>query len=125
MLFRSRDVLSEVGAAERPYLIVLNKTDLIDDALRSHLADEYPHSVFISTKTKEGFDRVVVEMEALLEGEEHSYRIPSSRSDLVAFAHREGSVFSVEYIEDSVLLKVRSTGRLLAALSPFLEESGE
>lgn len=121
-LSTTREVLTEVGASERPYLIVLNKVDMIDEPLRARLAEEYPFAVFISTKTKEGFERVVFEMEALLEGEDHSYKIPSSRSDLVAFAHREGSVFSVDYVEDSVLLRVRSSGRLLAALAPFIED---
>lgn len=124
-LSTTREVLSEVGAAERPYLIVLNKVDKIDDNLRSRLISEYPYAVLISTKTKEGFEQVVVEIEALLEGEDHCYRIPSARSDLVAFAHREGSVFSVDYVEDSVLLKVRSSGRLLASLSPFIEDAGD
>jgi GTP-binding protein HflX len=115
----TREVLAEVGAEPRPSLLVLNKTDRLDEFSRARLASEYPDAVFISAKTREGFDAFISRMEALLSGDEKLYRLPAARTDLVAFAHREGSVIGISYDEDAVILRARTNGRLAAALSEY------
>jgi len=56
MLAAVDDVLAEVGAAERPRLLALNKVDLLDGERRRELRFRYPRAVQISGETREGLD---------------------------------------------------------------------
>jgi GTP-binding protein HflX len=48
------DVLAQIGAAERPRLLVLNKIDTIDDERRRELRFRFPRAVQVSAATGEG-----------------------------------------------------------------------
>ncbi|GAC1319213.1 MAG: GTPase HflX [Thermoleophilaceae bacterium] len=50
------DVLAEIGAAERPRLLVLNKVDLLDGDLRRQLSFRHPHAIQVSAAEAEGLD---------------------------------------------------------------------
>ena len=50
------DVLSEIGAAHVPRLLVLNKVDLLDADLRHSLRFRHPDAVEVSALTGEGLD---------------------------------------------------------------------
>ncbi len=118
----TKEVLSEVGAADRPVLTVLNKIDRLDEVSRQTLRALYPDAVSISAKTREGFQSLISRIDSLLGGDEGVYLLPHARQDLVAFAHREGSVSSIEYGDEFIRMHARSSGRLSAALAPFAEK---
>lgn len=118
----TKEVLSEVGAADRPVLTVLNKIDRLDEMSRQNLCALYPDAVSISAKTREGFQSLISRIDSLLGGDEGVYLLPHARQDLVAFAHREGSVSSIEYGDEFIRMQARSSGRLSAALAPFAEK---
>jgi len=115
----TRTVLSEVGAADQPELLVLNKLDRVGEFDRARLAADYPEAVMISARDQSGFVELATRLEALISGDAHVYHLPSARSDLLAFAHREGSVLSVEYEGEVMILRARTSGRLAAALAEF------
>jgi GTPase len=58
MLAAVEEVLAEVGAAERPRLLVLNKVDLLDHDRRRELEFRYPRAVQVSGETGEGLDQL-------------------------------------------------------------------
>jgi len=58
------EVLAEIGAAERPRLLALNKVDLLDDARRRELSFRHPRAVQISATTGEGLDGLAEAIEA-------------------------------------------------------------
>jgi GTP-binding protein HflX len=58
MLEAVDDVLTEIGAAERPRLLALNKVDLIDEERRRVLSFRFPRAVQISGETGEGLDEL-------------------------------------------------------------------
>jgi GTP-binding protein HflX len=58
------EVLAEIGAAERPRLLALNKTDLLDDARRRELSFRYPRAVQISAATGDGLHDLAEAIEA-------------------------------------------------------------
>ena len=64
MLDAVDDVLVEVGAAEKPRLLVLNKVDRLDDERRRELSYRHPQAVQVSAETGEGLDRLGEEIEA-------------------------------------------------------------
>jgi len=50
------EVLEEIGAGERPRLLVLNKADAIDDDRREELRFHHPDGILVSALTGEGLD---------------------------------------------------------------------
>ena len=115
----TRSVLTEVGAASRPFLVVLNKIDLCDEFTLARLSVEYPDAVRISAASGVGLEEFANRVDALLAGNVRRYRLPAARSDLVARIHREGSVLGIEYEDEFILVSARTDGRLAAALEEF------
>ena len=64
MLAAVDDVLAEIGAAERPRLLALNKVDLLDDERRRQLSFRFPRAVQVSGETGEGLDALREAIEA-------------------------------------------------------------
>ncbi len=58
------DVLAEVGAGERPRLLVLNKIDVLDADGRRELSFRFPDAVQISAETGEGLEALRETIEA-------------------------------------------------------------
>jgi GTPase len=56
MLRAVESVLDEIGAGERPRLLVLNKADRIDDERREELRFRHPDGILVSALTGEGLD---------------------------------------------------------------------
>src|SRR5438552_3731801 len=52
------DVLTEIGAAELPLELVLNKIDLVDEVGRRRLANRFPGAPQVSASSGEGLDRL-------------------------------------------------------------------
>jgi GTP-binding protein HflX len=57
-------VLAEIGAAERPRLLALNKVDLLDEDRRRELSFRHPRAVQISAATGEGLGSLADAIEA-------------------------------------------------------------
>jgi GTP-binding protein HflX len=58
------EVLAEIGAAERPRLLALNKVDMVDDERRRALRFRYPRAAQVSATTGEGLDDLNETVEA-------------------------------------------------------------
>ncbi|UGS36657.1 GTPase HflX [Capillimicrobium parvum] len=58
MLRAVDDVLEEIGAGERPRLLVLNKADLLDEERRRELGFRHPGAALVSAHTGEGLDEL-------------------------------------------------------------------
>jgi GTP-binding protein HflX len=104
------DTLGELGADERPTLMVFNKIDLLKDrTILQTLAGEYPNSVFISATR--GINILGLKDEALrlLETEflEETFRIPQDQQRLISQLHTEGEVLDRTYEDNDVILKMR------------------
>ncbi|MEJ7714719.1 MAG: GTPase HflX [Thermoleophilaceae bacterium] len=56
MLSAVEDVLEEIGAAEVPVLLALNKADLLDEDRRRELSFRFPKAIQVSAATGEGLD---------------------------------------------------------------------
>jgi GTP-binding protein HflX len=109
-------VLNEIGAASIPELLVFNKADRGDGAVR--LAARQPGAVAVSAVTGEGLDallqalsdrvRVLTQVTELL--------IPFDRGDMLAALHREGQVLVEHAEEGGIRIRARlepgSVGRM-------------
>lgn len=103
------DVLAELGAGDKQTVVVLNKTDLLDDdpdrlhELKTHFGDR---AVFVSVHSGEGLDRLIDQLHDLLVDRitKLQLRIPQARQDLVALLHRQGKILNEEYDGNDVLV---------------------
>jgi GTP-binding protein HflX len=115
-----RRVLGEIGAANLPEVLALNKIDRLSGSERVRLARGHPGSV--SALTGEGIEGLLeaigqtlpyppVEIEAL---------VPWARGDLVAMLYREAEVLRAEAEPEGTRVHARVGLRELAALRPYL-----
>jgi len=116
-----RAVLAEVGAADVPELLVLNKIDMVDDLSRARLARQFPGAPQISAVTGEEVDRLLLDVSARLPHPEVclSALLPFERGDLLDRAYREGEVLEIEHLGEGTRLTVRAPAALAHVLGPF------
>ena len=63
MLRAVEDTLEDIGAGDRPRLLVLNKIDAVDDLRRTELRRRHPEGVAVSALTGEGLDELTEAIE--------------------------------------------------------------
>jgi GTPase len=116
-----RDVLAEIGAAEVPELIVINKSDAADPIVVERLRHREKNCVLISARTGAGLDELRDVLEEALPHRDREVRalVPYSRGDLVARAHEEGEVTRVGHSADGTELEARVPPALAAELEQF------
>jgi GTPase len=116
-----RGVLAEIGAADVPELVVVNKTDVADPLVVARLLRLERGAVAVSARTGAGvaqlreavesrLPRPPVELEAL---------VPYERGELVSRMHRTGEVISVEHEPGGTRVRARVSEGLAAALEPY------
>ena len=102
-----RTVLDEIGAADVPELVVVNKADRAPE-VAAELVSELAGSVAISAAAGTGIDDLLRTLGDRLRLADVivTLRIPHDRGDLVAAAHREGEVIDVRHDDDGAVLRV-------------------
>lgn len=117
------DVLDEIGASSNPRLILLNKIDKGDEkGTLTALRHKFPDAICISAKEQTGFLELKDRIYELIYGEIANYILPSNQSVLINELRKAGCIQSEEWLDDGVHITARATGRLLALISPFIQE---
>jgi GTP-binding protein HflX len=116
-----RTVLADIGAADIPELIAINKIDRATAEALSMLYGKYPDAVFVSARTGEGVDKLRATIESLLPRPEIEIRalIPYERGDLVNRIHQTGEFLSTEHLAAGTLVTARVNPSLAAELAPY------
>ncbi len=100
-------VLTELGAADKPTLTVLNKIDLVEHAETvSELHGAFPNAVSVSLKTGDGMVDLVHAINDMLVDRvgRIELRIPQARADVVHLLHRDGKILSEKYDGNDILI---------------------
>jgi GTP-binding protein HflX len=113
-----REVLTEIGAAKVPELVVINKIDAADPVMLQGLAAQEKRSLCVSARTGEGLDALRAAIEAGLPHNAVQVKlvVPYSRGDLVARVHAEGEVLALSHVEEGTLIEARVPAGLAAQL---------
>jgi GTP-binding protein HflX len=113
-----REVLGEIGAADVPELVVINKADAADPVTLKELSLVARGCVVVSASTGAGLaDLLAAVDEALPQRDtEVSALVPYGRSDLVARAHQEGEILELKHDAEGTRLTARVPPDLAAAL---------
>ncbi len=118
-----REVLSEIGAAEIPELIMINKVDAADPMVVARLKQREPHSVAVSAKTGEGIAAAVAAIEGDLPRPEVEFAalLPYARGDLMDRLHRDGEIDSIEHTADGTRVSGRASEALAGELAAYAD----
>jgi GTP-binding protein HflX len=125
-----RRVLDEIGAANMPEVLALNKVDRVPGSQRARLALRYPGSVAVSALTGEGQEGLLGSIAGAVPTPPVEVRalIPWDRGDLVAMLYRDAEVLSADAEPEGTRVHARVGLRELAAIRAFTAEvprSGE
>lgn len=106
------EVLEELGAGDKPMVVVWNKTDLIPEDVRestlaSLAAKVSCPSIVASVLLEQGIDELMVSCVEMLSHRVTTarYRIPLAESRIIAIMHRDGKVLSTEYEGNDALVE--------------------
>ena len=101
-------VLNEIGAADVPQMLVVNKIDVDPDGAKEVLED-HPGCVARTAKTGEGVADMLRALADRLRGLSNitELLVPFDRGDLLAALHREGEVLVETATEDGMLVRAR------------------
>jgi GTPase len=119
MIAAVEEVLTEVGAADRPRLLALNKVDLLDSERRRELSFRFPAAVQVSGETGEGLDELCSEIEArfLRSLERMELLVPYEEGGSLSELHEVAGELEREDTADGV----RVRARVPAAAAPRFE----
>jgi GTP-binding protein HflX len=101
-------VLEELGALDKPTVLVLNKIDRIEDKdLVDMACRKYKNSVAISGLEGTNIDGLLRLIEKELSGRviQVDLSVPMGRMDLVNMVHKQGQVDKIEYLDDVIHIK--------------------
>jgi GTP-binding protein HflX len=117
------DVLHEIGAAQLPLVLVLNKIDRVDPLGRRRLANRFPEAPQVSALTGEGLDELRVELAHRFEGRWERVRllVPYEQGARLSELYALGTpIEEREDTEQGVLVIARLPRRDLPRFAPFL-----
>jgi GTPase len=119
MLGAVDDVLAEIGAAERPRLLVLNKVDLLDEDHRRELSFRHPRAVQVSAVTGEGLEelRSAIEARFLATLEPMELLVPYDEGGRLSELHEVAG----EMHREDTASGVRVRARVPAGVAPRFE----
>jgi GTP-binding protein HflX len=113
--------LEEIGAGERPRLLVLNKIDLLDDDARDELRFHHPEAVLVSGVTGEGLEDLGERLEQELA---HTLRplellVPYADGGSLAELHELAGEVSREDTAEGVRVHALVPARLVERFARF------
>ena len=114
-----REVLAEIGAADVPEIVVINKADTADPVEVKGLQAKERDCVVVSALTGSGTGDLLAAVDARLPRRDREVRVlvPYGRGDLVARAHQEGEVLAVRHAAEGTELTARVPAGLAAELT--------
>ncbi|MDP1853539.1 MAG: GTPase HflX [Candidatus Omnitrophota bacterium] len=99
------NVLSELGAIDKPIITALNKIDKLEDrSILAEVKEGFPHPAAISAKNKENLDILISLILQYLPVhlKKNKLFIPTSHMRLIDIIYKEGKVEQINYREDGV-----------------------
>ena len=123
------EVLAELGAGEKPMIVVGNKVDLLsaeegEQTIQklSAAVGERP-VVGMSVARRQGVEELLTACAEMLSHRVNTqtYRIPQSESRIIAIMHRDGKVLSTEYEGNDVVVKAILPREFAARLEAYRE----
>lgn len=120
-------VLKEIKAEQNNRLIVLNKWDAVkeNEINQAELQLLFPDAVKVSARTHEGFDQLSERISEKLLGAMNEYEIPAEEQDILRQIRANGVISEENWLDSSVVLKARISGRTAAIAEKYRKLNSE
>ncbi len=120
----AKEVISDLGAADKPIIYAYNKCDLINDGLRY---ENTLDTVFISAKNDEGIECLVelIEKEIKKAKREYTLLIPYASQGILSNIYDSYTVSSTDYLDDGILVEAILDSKGSGIYAKFIKETGE
>ncbi|GAB4347772.1 MAG: hypothetical protein Kow0099_30000 [Candidatus Abyssubacteria bacterium] len=121
----AKQVLSELGAADKPTITVFNKIDLLADPIVAEkLVARHPGSVAVSAKTGQNIDALLRRVAEVLASRRETveFNIPQDRGDIAALVRDRGHVIETRYEDGAIIMLAELEKPLAAKLREFVKE---
>ena len=117
-----REVITEIGGADIPEIIAINKVDAADPDVVMEILRKEKNSFAFSARTGFGIDGLIRAIEKSLPhpNVEINALIPYDRGDLVSAVHERGEILSEEYVETGTQMRALVDGGLAKAIEDAL-----
>jgi GTP-binding protein HflX len=118
-------VLHELGAGDKPTLMVFNKVDQLNGGnTLTRLHELYPNSVAISARTGQGVDELLAEISTQIRPERElvDLKIPHEEAALIARLHKVGQVLERKYLTKVAKFKARIPPQYHTEFAAFIVE---
>ncbi|MFZ5814194.1 MAG: GTPase HflX [Bacillota bacterium] len=118
-----QQVLEELGAADRPSLVVYNKADQTEPGDLESLLRQTPGSVAVAAALGQNLEGLQQAIQQALSARREVLEllIPYAKSTWTAWAHQRGRVLAEEHREEGTYLKVELERALASRLKAALE----
>ena len=116
-------VLAEIGANEKPTIMIFNKMDKLDGSgALNRLQEKFLHAVGISATTGEGISTLLAELGTQLRPTRAflELRVPHEQSAVIARLHKVGQVIERRYNGKTARFKVRIPPQHHDEFAPFI-----
>lgn len=116
-------VLSEIGAGQVPFKLLMNKIDLVDEAELAALRNRFPDAWFVSARDAADVSRVRENIIGFFESRyvTADFEVPYNHQRLVSEMHESGRVLEERYEPEGVMVRLstdpETAARLRAELS--------
>jgi GTP-binding protein HflX len=119
----AKNVLQDLGGADKPMITVFNKIDLLPDhSLADNLVERTPQSVSISAATGENLSDLLLLVGRTLSSRrlEVNLTIPQERSELLSLIQQRGKILHRRYEDGNVIIQAELDRRIIAQLREFI-----
>jgi GTP-binding protein HflX len=116
-------VLAEIGAGEKPTIMVFNKMDRLDNkGPLNRLEAHHPHAVAISATTGEGVPVLLAEIGTQLRPKREflELRVPHEQAAVIARLHKVGQVITRRYSGKTARFKARIPPHYHDEFAPYI-----
>ena len=123
-------VLAEIGAGEKPTIMIFNKMDRLNPGgtgaggmgALNRLREHHPHAVAISATTGEGIASLLAEIGPQLRPKREflELRVPHGQAAVIARLHKVGQVIERRYSGKTARFKVRLPPQYHDEFAPFI-----
>ena len=116
-------VLAEIGAGEKPTIMIFNKMDRLDNnGPLNRLQAHHPHAIAISATTGEGIPVLLAEIGTQLRPKREflELRVPHEQAAVIARLHKVGQVITRRYSGKTARFKVRIPPQYHDEFAPFI-----
>jgi GTP-binding protein HflX len=122
-----RTVLREIGAFDRPELLVVNKVDVADAGVVDDLLASHEGAVAVSAATGEGIEKLEEVIAARLRMLDPvvELAVPYERGDVVAALHREGDVLVEVHGDRETRVRARIPASDVNRFREFVVNTGD